>query len=193
MFKRRRCPCRFLSSGSKRGTFGTRYGYSLFRFLIPTCRTRCMCPAIFCFEDPRCCIKREPIAKWGQCSICFWMNFVHHDVDVEVRSVIVRDNHILMVLVAEYTQSVQSTDGPLLSRRHLFRRPAEFIVAYRIITSPILFRCCLHHVGGSIEVQQIVGKKYVPSQSGYASLWIALSGHVLRKTAKTTSACTRSF
>jgi hypothetical protein len=102
------------------------------------------------------------------------MNFVHHDVDVEVGSVIVRDNHILMVLVTEFTESVQSTDSPLLSGWHLSRRPAEFIVAYRVITSPIPFCCCLHHVSRSIEVQQIAGKMYIPSQTGYACLWIAL-------------------
>jgi hypothetical protein len=101
------------------------------------------------------------------------MDFVDHDVDVEVRSVIVRDNHILMVLVTEFTKSVQSTDSPLFSRRQLSRRPAEFIMAYRVITSPVLFRCCLHDVGGGIEVQQIVGKMYVPSQRGYARVRIA--------------------
>ena len=74
-----------------------------------------MSPAIFRFEDACCGIEREPIAKWRQCSVCLRMNFVHHDVDVEVRSVIVRDNHILMVLVTEFTKSVQSTDCPLLS------------------------------------------------------------------------------
>ena len=98
-----------------------------------------------------------------------------------------------MVLVTEFTESVQSTDGPLLFRRHLSRWPAEFVMAYRIIALPILFRCCLHDVGGSLEVQQIIGKKNVPSQRGYACLWIGLSGHVLSETAKTTSACTRSF
>ena len=38
------------------------------------------------------------------------MNFVHHDMDVEVRSIIVRNNHILMVLITEFMESVQSAD-----------------------------------------------------------------------------------
>ena len=78
--------------------------------------------------------------------------------------------------IAEFMESVQSADGPLFSRWHLSRWPAEFVVVYRVITSPIPFRCCLHYVRGSIEVQQIVRKIYIPSQTGYACLWIPLSG-----------------
>jgi hypothetical protein len=44
------------------------------------------------------------------------MNLVHHDVNVEVLLVIVRDNHILMILVTEFTESVQRAICPLWLR-----------------------------------------------------------------------------
>ena len=106
MFQLCRCPCRLLSGST--GVHCVRIlecAYSLFRFLIPSRRAWRMCPAIFRFEDAHCGIESQPVPIWCMRFEGLRMNLVHHDVDVKVLLVIVRDNHILMVPVSECAET----------------------------------------------------------------------------------------
>jgi len=94
------CP----GSVEKRIAFGSRQTYSLFRFLIPSSHSRCMCPAILGFEETCCGIESEPIVISCRGSERLRMNFVHHDVDMKMLFVVVRDNHILMVFISKPLQ-----------------------------------------------------------------------------------------
>jgi len=104
MFELCRRPRRLLSGRSKRITFESRQRYSLLRFLIPSSHARCMCPTIFRFEEACCGIESEPIVISCRGSERFRMNFVHHDVDMEMPFVVVSDDHILMVFISKRFQ-----------------------------------------------------------------------------------------
>src|ERR1035438_10281900 len=92
-----------------------------------------MCPAIFRFEDAHCGIKRQPVAVGCMRLEGLRMNLVDHDVDVKVLLVIVRNNHILVVLVTEFTESVQRALCPLWLRWTFSRWPCQFIMTKSIL------------------------------------------------------------
>src|ERR1035438_5704629 len=95
---------RLLSSQPRRIAFGVRHQYGLLSILVPSHRTKCVSPAMFCLKEAYSGIETEPIAIWCMCSECFRMNLVHHDVNMEMLLVIVRDDHILMVFISECLQ-----------------------------------------------------------------------------------------
>ena len=65
-----------------------------------------MCPAILRFEEAYGGIQSEPISIGCERSERPRMNFVHHDVDVEVLLVVVRNDQELVALISECLQCV---------------------------------------------------------------------------------------
>ena len=58
-----------------------------------------MCPAVFRFEEAHCGVESQPVAIWCVRFEGLWMDIVHHDVNMKVLLVVVRDNDELMVPV----------------------------------------------------------------------------------------------
>ena len=153
---------------------GFRLQYSLLSILIPSHRTRRMCPTMSRFEVAYCGIESEPIAIWRMRSESLQMNLVEHDVDVKVLFVVVCDDHELMAFISERLQCVQRAIYPLLPSRPLTRRPCQFIMADSILATIIercnplhLHRCC-------VEAQKILRHDHISSQKKFFGVGITL-------------------
>src|ERR1017187_3571252 len=129
MFKLCSGSSRMLLGRLRRMALGFRLQYSLLRILIPSHRTRRVCPAMFRFKEAYCGIQSEPVTIWRMCSESLRVNLVEHDVYMKMLFVVVRDDHILVVSVSECFQCVQRSVCPLWSSRTFSWRPCQFIVA----------------------------------------------------------------
>ena len=98
------------------------------------------------------------------------MNLVKHDVEVKMFFVVVRDNHILMVFIAERLQCVQRAIYPLGSRRTFSWRPCKFIMAKRILATiiercnPLHFSCC------RVEAQKILRHDHIAAHKKFSGI-----------------------
>ena len=140
-----------------------------------------MCPAIFRFEEAYCGIESEPVTIWCMCSESLWMNLVHHDVDVKMLFVVVRDDHILMVFVSECLQCVQRAICPLWSSRTFSWRPCQFIVADSILAT-IIERCNpLHFSCRCVEARRFSDMTTSPRKQKFSSVGVTLLCKVFMK------------
>ena len=160
---------------------GFRLQYRLLRILVPSHRTRRMCPAMFRFKVAYCGIESEPIAIWRMCSEGLHMNLVEHDVDMEMFFVVVRDDHELMAFICECLQCVQRAIYPLRSSRTLTRRPCQFIMADSILAT-IVERCySLHLYRRCVEAEKILRHDHISAQKKFSGVGIRLPRKVFMK------------
>ena len=160
---------------------GFRLQYSLLSILIPSHRTRRMCPTMSRLEVAYCGIESEPIAIWRMRSESLQMNLVEHDVDVKVLFVVVCDDHELMAFISERLQCVQCTIHPLRSSRTFTRWPRQFIMANTILAT-IIERCYpLHLYRRCVEAQKILRHDHISTQKKFSGVGVTLPRKVFLK------------
>jgi hypothetical protein len=83
-----------------------------------------------------------------------------------------------MVLVTEYTESVQSTDGPLISGRTFIGWPGKLIMTERILTARVQKCDALHLYRYSVQTGNVVRQHHVSSEERFAGVGITLGCQV---------------
>ena len=109
--------------------------HSFLSCLVPARRTGRVGPTVFGFKRTYCGVKNDPIPVRRMGFVCYGMNLVQHDVNMEVLLVFVGNDHVLVVLVPELVQRVDGGINPFFPRRMFSWRPCQFIVEDRIVAA----------------------------------------------------------
>ncbi len=140
-----------------------------------------MSPAILRFEATCGGIESEPVVISCRGSERYRMDFVHHDVNMEMLFVVVRDDHILMMFISKRLQCLDRAICPLWSSRAFSWRPCQFVMANCILAAIVERSNSLHFSCCGAEAQKIPRQNHIPSQDKFSSLGITLLCKVFTK------------